>query len=65
MSSSVANHIVWAIKSNNTLVSVKLANGIVVHSISIATGLVLIGIWQAYVIFLVLYVSFKLIISMP
>ena len=54
MSSLVARHLGWAIRPNNTLVAVRLANGTVGHKLGIATGLVLSGAWQAYMIFFVL-----------
>ena len=45
MSFSVAEHLGWATKPNNTLVSVKLSNGVIVHSSGIAMGLVSSGLW--------------------
>ena len=65
MSSLVAKHLGWAIKPNNTLVAMKLANRTVLCSSGIANGLVLSGLWQAYVIFLVLDVLFEVILGMP
>ena len=65
MSSLVAKYLVWAIKPNNTLIAVQLANGTVVHSSGVTNGLILSGVWQAYVIFLVLDILFEVILSMP
>ena len=65
MSSLVAKHLGWAIKPSNSPFSVKLANGTVVcSSLGVATRLVLSGVWQAYVIFLVLNIPFEVILGM-
>ena len=65
MSSLVAKYLVWEINLNNTLVAVQLANGTVVHSSGVANGLILSGVWQAYMTFLVLDILFEVILSMP
>ena len=62
MSYLVAKHLGWAIKPNNTPAEVKLANGIVVHSLGATNGIALSGVWQAYETFLVLDVLFEVIL---
>ena len=63
-SSPVAKHLGWATKPNNTLATVKLENRTVVNSSGIAIGLALSRVWQAYMTFLVLDVSFEVILGM-
>ena len=65
MNSPAVKHLGWAIKYNSTLFEVILDNGIVVHSSSATSGLVSSGVWKAYLILLVLDVSFKAILGMP
>ena len=65
MSSLVAKHLGWAIKPKNTPVAAKLSNGTIVHSSGATNGLVSSGIWQAYLIFLVVVVPFRVILGMP
>ena len=61
----MVKHFGWVVRPNTTLVSVKLANGIVLHSSGVAHGLVSSSVLQAYMIFLVLAVLFKVILNMP
>ena len=63
MSSSLAKCLGWVLKPNNTLDLVKLAIGIVVYNSGVATRLVSSGVWQAYIIFLVLNITFDLILG--
>ena len=58
MNSLVGKHLGLAIKPNNTLAALKLASGIVVYSSHSTNGLVLNGVWQAYITLLVLDTSF-------
>ena len=44
-SSLVAKFLGWVVRPNTTLVSVKLANGVVVHASGSSGGLVLSGVW--------------------
>ena len=64
MSSLMAKHLDWVIKSNKSPIVVNLANGKVVRSSHVASGLVSSGVWQAYMTLLVLNVPFKVILAM-
>ena len=61
----MAKHLFIAIKPNNTPGRVKLANGTVVCILAVSNGLVSSGVWQVYVILLVLDVLFKVIRGIP
>ena len=62
----MSKHLSWAIKPNNTPVAVlsKLANGTVVHISDATNGLVSSSILQAYIVFLILDILFKVILGM-
>ena len=61
----MAKYLGWEIKLNNTPVAVKLASATVVHSSHTTNGLVWSSVRQAYVIFLMLDIPFKLVLVMP
>ena len=63
MNSLVAKCLSWAINPNNTQVSMKSANRTVVHSLGTNNGFVLSGVWQVYVILLVLDAPFEVILG--
>ena len=64
MSFLVAKYLGSVVRFNSTPVAVELANGITVCSLGFANGLLLSGIQQPYVIFLVIDVLFEVILIM-